>query len=491
MMFANGSISDSSASVVEKHHVELTEAELELKKLAELEDTDVKYTGRFTETRKKTIVIISSSACFLSPMATMAFAPAIPVISHQFHTTGTMITVSNSVYNIFMSLSCIWGPFSDIYGRKPTFIACMCLMCVSLVLTGVSQNLAMFFVFRATTAFFGTSFFTIGAQIISDMYPPVRRGGAMGWNIAGSQIGPPLGPTLGGIIITYTSWRVIFYVLAGLSGVVLLIAIFFLPETIIRTKHSELLEEYNSRPEVLANPQLKKRFIFVPVNIFKVVTSMKFPNLLLAGLISCSLMYNMYGLLTPIRYVVDPRFHLDKPLYSGLFYLAPGFGYLTGSFIGGRLSDWQVKRGIRLHGRRIPEDRLKIAYIPLGFILPVSVLIYGWTLEYEKGGYAVPIISLFFNGFAQTTLFPSLNTYTVDSMASRIGGAAVGGNYFIRFLASALSSGICLELIDGIGIGWTSTISALVLWCGFALVIVLIRYGERLRTWQDKHFKLI
>jgi hypothetical protein len=67
------------------------------------------------------------------------------------------------------------------------------------------------------------------------------------------------------------------------------------------------------------------------------------------------------SLLTPIRYVLNPRFHLDSPLLSGLFYLAPGCGYLLGTFLGGRYADfitikWQKKR----NGTRLPEDRLRV-----------------------------------------------------------------------------------------------------------------------------------
>lgn len=44
----------------------------------------------------------------------------------------------------------------------------------------------------------------------------------------------------------------------------------------------------------------------------------------------------MYSLLTPIRYVLNPRFGLSSPLQGGLFYIAPGGGYLVGTFFGGR-----------------------------------------------------------------------------------------------------------------------------------------------------------
>ncbi|SCV01548.1 LANO_0F12332g1_1 [Lachancea nothofagi CBS 11611] len=438
-------------------------------------------TERFSERRKKFIVAISSAACFLTPMAGLAFLPAISTIAERFNTTASTINVSNAVYNVCMGLSCFWAPFSDSYGRKPAFLICMFFCVVSTVLVACSQNLAMFFVFRATTALFGTAFFSIGAQIIGDIYPPEKRGSAMGWNIAGSQIGPPLGPTFGAIIVTYTSWRIIFYILAILGGLVLVLAFFFLPETLPDNRHSLALSEYNNSDEVVKNPQKKKRFLFIPFNIMRPIISFKYPSLILAGISSMALMYNMYSLLTPIRYVVDPRFDITLPIYGGLFYLAPGIGYLLGSFMGGKLSDYQVKKSIKQRGRRVPEDRLRMTLLFFGFLSPASVIAYGWSIQSRKGGYALPIISMFINGLSQTSIFPTINSYCIDSMASEIGGGAVGGNYMIRFFASAVGSATCLKAITSIGIGWTSTISAGVLVIGSISMLLLVLYGEQLR----------
>lgn len=62
----------------------------------------------------------------------------------------------------------------------------------------------------------------------------------MGWFLSGTLIGPALGPFIGGIIVTYTSWRVIFWVQVGLSGLATLGTFFLLPETIHHKKYDDL-----------------------------------------------------------------------------------------------------------------------------------------------------------------------------------------------------------------------------------------------------------
>lgn len=112
---------------------------------------------------------------------------------------------------------------------------------------------------------------------------------------------------------------------------------------------------------------------------------------LLAGLASAALVWNMYSLLTPIRYVINPRFNLNTPMQSGLFYLAPGAGYLVGTFMGGRYADHVVKKHIRLSHERVPEDRMRSALPFLGVAIPACMLVYGWAVDRDAGG--IPVVS--------------------------------------------------------------------------------------------------
>lgn len=62
----------------------------------------------------------------------------------------------------------------------------------------------------------------------------------MGWFLSGTLIGPAIGPFIGGIIVTYTDWTVIFWVQAGLAGLAALGAFLILPETIHHKKYDDL-----------------------------------------------------------------------------------------------------------------------------------------------------------------------------------------------------------------------------------------------------------
>lgn len=89
-------------------------------------------------------------------------------------------------------------------------------------------------------SFLGTSFLVIGAAIVGDLYEPTSRGNTPSWMLFGSLIGQATGPLIGGTIVTYQSWRVIFGLQAGLAAVAFVLAFFFLPETIPYRRSIEL-----------------------------------------------------------------------------------------------------------------------------------------------------------------------------------------------------------------------------------------------------------
>ncbi|KAJ7611764.1 MFS transporter [Roridomyces roridus] len=440
---------------------------------APLKNDDSIY-DRLSPSRKIVITCVLAVCGFLSPISSTTVLSAIPEVASTYHTTGSIINVSNAVYLIFMGISpCLWGPMSQVYGRRWMCISSSVLFFGCSLGTALSPNLGAFFVFRALTAFQGTSFLIVGASCIGDIYRPQERATALGWFLSGTLIGPAIGPFVGGVIVTFRSWRVIFYLQTALGGLATLLVVFLLPET-IHHKRSEELEGLNRVQ--------KARQLWEWTNPWRIVKLYRYPNLTIASLASSALVWNMYSLLTPIRYIINPRFDLTTPIQSGLFYLAPGAGYLAGTFFGGRWADHTVKKWIVMRGRRVPEDRLRSCVPFMGIIIPACMLIYGWSIEKKAGGIALPVITMFFQGFAQLFCFPSLNTYCLDVMQSR-SAEVIAGNYMTRYFFAAAGSAAVLPAVQHIGVGWFSTISAIFLALVTAAVYCAALWGE---AWRDK-----
>ncbi|KAJ2905511.1 hypothetical protein MKZ38_005155 [Zalerion maritima] len=425
--------------------------------------------------RKLVIVCVLSFASFLAPISSTTVLAATPEVAAEYDTTGSIINISSAMYMLFMGISpIIWGPLSQVYGRRIINLITSALFFGCSIGTALAPNLVAFFVFRMLTAFEGTAFILVGSACLSDIYRPIERATAMGWFLLGTLVGPALGPFIGGVIVTYQSWRVIFWLQSGLAGLACVLMFFFLPETI-----------YHKRIDDLAglSKKGKAKVLWGMINPWRVLRLYRYPNLILTGLASSALIWNMYSLLTPIRYVLNPRFNLTTPMEGGLFYLAPGGGYLAGTFIGGRYADFVVRKWIsKRDGVRVPEDRLRSAIPFMGIAIPACILIYGWGVETNKGGIPLAVIMMFLQGVAQLFCFPSLNTYCLDVMQER-GAEVIAGNYFVRYLFACLGTAVVLPAIKGIGVGWFSTISAVFLMVGTAGTLCAVWWG---RGWRDQ-----
>ena len=82
-------------------------------------EADTAQYERFSNHKKVIITCVLSLCGFLAPISSTTILAAIPEVAAEFHSTGTIINLSNALYLVFMGISpCFWGPLSGIYGRR-------------------------------------------------------------------------------------------------------------------------------------------------------------------------------------------------------------------------------------------------------------------------------------------------------------------------------------------------------------------------------------
>ena len=245
---------------------------------------------RFSPRRKMGITAVLSLCGFLAPISSTTILSAIPEVAHDYDTSGSIINVSNGLYLIMMGLSpCLWGPISTLYGRRPVCIITGGLFFAFSAGHCSSSKSGIVLRLPAINCLPGTAFLIVGNSCIGDIYTPTERGTALSAFLSGTLIGPAFGPFLGGIIVTYRSWRDIFWVQTALGGLATVLVIFFLPETIPEKKCEEL-------KDLTTSERAKKLLHWTsPFRVAKML--FVYPNLLLAGLASSSLVWNMCKLI--------------------------------------------------------------------------------------------------------------------------------------------------------------------------------------------------
>ncbi|MDA8050239.1 MAG: DHA2 family efflux MFS transporter permease subunit [Rhodospirillales bacterium] len=98
------------------------------------------------------------------------------------------------------------------FGRRNLFVVSLAGFTVTSMLCGLAQSLGQIVIFRIAQGMFGAALVPLSQSIMLDIYPVERRGQAMAiWGM-GVMVGPIMGPTLGGYLTEFYSWRWVFYV---------------------------------------------------------------------------------------------------------------------------------------------------------------------------------------------------------------------------------------------------------------------------------------
>ncbi|KAF4549548.1 MFS antiporter-like protein 2 [Elsinoe fawcettii] len=426
----------------------------------------------YTTWRKVSIVFTASWMAFTVSFSSAVLFPAIPDIAADFNTSRTTIDVSNAAVFVCLALSAFfWVPMMEIVGRRYTwYIAALVLLAFSIA-TAAAPTIETWVAMRCVSLLQGTVFHIAGQSVIADIFPPAKRGMAIGCFLVGTITGPALGPCVGGIIVTFASWRVIFWVQCAMIGFGAVLSVFFYPSEIEAANEGLKPRPDRNRASIMS--------AFNPLHILRLFLH---PNLLLTHLACALLSFSQYGLLVSPRHIINPRFNLTTPLVSGLFYLSPLFGFILGTLAGGRYSDFTVRHYVDKYSRRRPQDRLKAGLWCFFALIPVSTMVYAWCLMYKKGGLVVPIIAAFFWAAGLLAAFGGLNTYCVEACPSQR-TRVVAGKYFVQYLGGAAATGGFVPMIDGIGVGMTGTATVGMVLIAGVLTSTVATHAE---SWQTK-----
>jgi EmrB/QacA subfamily drug resistance transporter len=154
---------------------------------------------------------------------------ALPRIAADLNGTQGYTAVTTAYLLTSTVMVPIYGKLSDLIGRKPIMIFALSIFLVGSALAGTSQTMTMLIGFRGFQGLGGGGLIAMATAIIGDLFSPRARARWQG--LLGAIFGATfiLGPTAGGYITDYFSWRWVFYVNLPLGVLALLALIFLMP----------------------------------------------------------------------------------------------------------------------------------------------------------------------------------------------------------------------------------------------------------------------
>ncbi|MDA8291084.1 MAG: MFS transporter [Actinomycetota bacterium] len=138
---------------------------------------------------------------------------ALPEIRRSLHIgLASVVWVVIGYLLVITLLSTQVGRLGDMFGRVRMYEAGFVVFVAGSVACALSWNDASLVVFRVLQGVGGALISANSGAVIADTFPPERRGRAYGFNAIGYNTGAVLGVVLGGAIVTFVSWRWIFWV---------------------------------------------------------------------------------------------------------------------------------------------------------------------------------------------------------------------------------------------------------------------------------------
>lgn len=173
---------------------------------------------------KRTALFVATFAAFLTPFMGSAINVALPSIGKDLNADAIMINWITSSYILATAIFLLpFGRFGDIAGRKKIFIYGILFFTIASVGCGISINTGMLITFRVLQGISSAMIFGTGMAILTSVFPPGERGKALGINVASVYTGLSAGPTIGGLLTQYFTWRSIFVFIVPLGIITLLL----------------------------------------------------------------------------------------------------------------------------------------------------------------------------------------------------------------------------------------------------------------------------
>lgn len=181
------------------------------------------------------IPLIVACALFMENLDATIIATALPQIAQALHEEPLHLSLAITSYllslAVFIPLS---GWIADRYGARRVFRTAIVLFTLGSVCCGLSQSMPQLVAARVLQGLGGAMMTPVGRLVLLRNVPKNELVSAMSWLTIPALVGPVLGPPLGGLIVSYASWRWIFFINLpiGLLGFYLVSR--FIPETAAR-----------------------------------------------------------------------------------------------------------------------------------------------------------------------------------------------------------------------------------------------------------------
>jgi DHA1 family bicyclomycin/chloramphenicol resistance-like MFS transporter len=168
----------------------------------------------------------------IGPFAIDMYLPALPAIGVALHADVHAVQMSLMAFFISFAISqIVYGPASDIFGRKPPLYVGIALFVVGSIGCALAPDIGWLIAFRFVQGLGGGAPIVVPRAIVRDLHTGVEATKLMALLMLVFSVSPILAPLIGSLVIDAAGWRAIFWVVTGIGALGLLLTALALEET--------------------------------------------------------------------------------------------------------------------------------------------------------------------------------------------------------------------------------------------------------------------
>lgn len=380
------------------------------------------------------LVVFLGMLTAITPLATDLYLPALPIMPGELNTTASNIQMTIGIMTFGVALGQLFGgPISDTMGRKLPLIIGNLLCVISGIICAYAPSIEILLLGRFLQGLTGSVGVVISKAIARDFASGQELTKLFALLMMVNGLAPVLAPLVGGQLLLFTTWRVIFVILAVFSAILLVGSLIF----------RESL------------PKEKRVTGGVDVALKNYITLIKDRRFLGQTLIQLFAFGGFFAYISGSSFVYQNIFNLSAQEFSYFFGINSS-GIILASAISGRVSNI------------ITSEQLltfSLWQLTISSLLFLIAMISGWPL--------IPVTTILFFAVCTVSLFGSASF----SMAMTNYGKMAGSASAILGFASMFSAGIVSPLVGiggdhtGIPMGITMLVCAVLsLLCLYGLV---------------------
>lgn len=159
------------------------------------------------------ILSVTSLGSFMASLNTSIINIALPSITSFYQAPLSSAEWVIMVYLVLLSsLLLIFGRLGDMYGYKKIYVIGFILFTLASLLIVWSPDIFTLISLRGLQALGAAMVIAIVQAILAASFPPGERGRAIGFNSMVVSLGLASGPSIGGLLVNFLSWKSIFFI---------------------------------------------------------------------------------------------------------------------------------------------------------------------------------------------------------------------------------------------------------------------------------------